>query len=324
MLGGLGVVALGPLVGCAGTMQAAEPPRPAPAPPRAPERTPPPPPAAEASAPAKEEEEEPIEEAPPSAPGEHRLALPPRKRRADSGTRFMERTAGMRAGEFEEAAFEEIAGGNVPAFQRALVPVRVRTSARKGKAHSGIVFVLCDYLAVGSDDDFVRLPVTPRTAQRIAALADCILPTPKLVDAIYRQAPAKLPPRYIEGGPTLSNRLDYLTHNKDLEEQRAQRRLALGQLTAGDKKDIVITNRLVKKVGRVAIYGWQREDGGVIQHLSTVHSKNYADYSHGVRLISGAMTVDGEERRVEAVLRDPDLCSLLSNEGPLEIVAYPA
>jgi len=326
VLAGLGAVALGPMVGCAAPMGAAEvrpeTPRSPPRAPAAPVETNAPPAARapEAAIPSEE-----AAAAPGPAPaGAHRLALPDRKPNADTGSRFLERTASLHPADFEDAAYDEVSSGNVPPFQRALVGVRLQASSKRGKAHTGVVYVLCDYLAVGSDEDFLRLPLTPRTAQRVAALTGCVLPTPKLVDAIYRQAPAKLPPRFIEGGPTLENRWDYLTHNRDLEEQRTKRKLALGALTAGDKKDIVITNRLMKKHGRVAIYGWQREDGSVIQHLSTVHSRKYADYSHGVRLVSALMTVDGEERRVEDVLRDRELCSLLSNEGPLQIVAYPA
>ena len=61
----------------------------------------------------------------------------------------------------------------------------------------------------------------------------------------------------------------------------------------------------------------------MIQKLSTAHSLKYADYSHGVRLVRAEMTIDGEPHQVIDVLRDPKLSVLLSDEGPLEVVAYP-
>lgn len=44
------------------------------------------------------------------------------------------------------------------------------------------------------------------------------------------------------------------------------------------------------------------------------------DYSHGVRWIHGTMVVDGVERLVADVLRDPELAPLVSDEGPLSSV----
>jgi hypothetical protein len=89
------------------------------------------------------------------------------------------------------------------------------------------------------------------------------------------------------------------------------------------KKDLVVTNRLVERPGHVAIYGWHRLSGTPIQPLTTVHVATYVDYSHGVRLIDQWAEVDGQRVRIGVVLRDPQLCSLLSDEGPLKVIAYP-
>ena len=50
-------------------------------------------------------------------------------------------------------------------------------------------------------------------------------------------------------------------------------------LTAGPRKDLVLTSRLWLDPGKVAIYGWHRARGAPIQPLSTVHGAGYADYS---------------------------------------------
>ncbi|HET9751340.1 MAG TPA: hypothetical protein VFP52_00195, partial [Myxococcales bacterium] len=99
---------------------------------------------------------------------------------------------------------------------------------------------------------------------------------------------------------------------------------AHGELTAGHKKDVVVTSQLASKPGKVAIYGWHQANGTPIQPLSTVHGDFYADYSHGIRLVAGTIVVDGEEQKLEDVYRDPLLCGLVSDEGPLTFTRYPA
>ena len=86
---------------------------------------------------------------------------------------------------------------------------------------------------------------------------------------------------------------------------------------------MVLTNRLNQRPRRVAIYGWRKLDGTPIQPLTTVHWDGYVDYSHGVRLVSRRMTVDGKERTVEEVLGDRRLCVLLSDEGPITATYLP-
>ena len=53
--------------------------------------------------------------------------------------------------------------------------------------------------------------------------------------------------------------------------------------------------------GKIAIYGWHRLNGAPIQPLSTVHGACYADYSHGIRLVSETVLVDGKTRFVHHV-----------------------
>ncbi len=37
-----------------------------------------------------------------------------------------------------------------------------------------------------------------------------------------------------------------------------------------------------------------------------------------MRLVKNACTVDGKATTIQAVLKDPELCKLLSDEGPIE------
>ena len=68
----------------------------------------------------------------------------------------------------------------------------------------------------------------------------------------------------------------------------------------------------------MAIYGWHKLDGSPIQPLTIVHKDMYVDYSHGIRLVKRAATVDGKPRDLKFLLHDAKLNSLVSDEGPVE------
>lgn len=210
----------------------------------------------------------------------------------------------------EQAFFD----GNLPDFLRRLQPVRIDDDAR------GISVTLCvmpDYLALGSDRDYLLTPMRLRTALQIADRYGFMLPTPKMVDAIYRQASVQLPPLPLPAGDQMRSTAYYLHHNALIAEQRAGLRASLGELTGGDKKDLVLTSRLWRLPSRVAIYGWHRSNGQPIQPLSTVHGERYADYSHGVRLISDIAYVNGAPQSLATLMQNPRYANLLSTEGSI-------
>src|SRR5262249_45542005 len=113
----------------------------------------------------------------------------------------------------------------------------------------------------------------------------------------------------------------YARHQALIEEQRDGR--PIDGIVAGHKKDVVISNQLVERPDRVAIYGWHRLDGRPIQPPSTIHAHTYVDYSHGIRLVAGRVVVDGMEIRVADVLRDEALSVLLSDEGRIASARVP-
>lgn len=237
--------------------------------------------------------------------------IPPRPADAMGGAAFMAKVAKLPAAEREEAIAVELCRGNVPDFLRTLHPITVRA-----KNHTATFEVMPDYLAVGSDADFVRVPMTPMTAARVADAFGCALPTRKIVDEVYKAAMVKLEPRPLtEAREAVET---FVQHHTIIERQRAGNT----GLVAGIKKDVVVTNRLAEKPHKVAIYGWHKLDGAPIQPLTIVHRDTYVDYSHGVRLMRRAVTVDGKPRDVRHVLYAADLHSLLSDEGPIIRPAY--
>lgn len=244
--------------------------------------------------------------------------IPKRPADAVGGAEFFKTLEKLTPAEREEAVAKEVIRGNVPEFLRTFHKVTVKAKDTSGKERTAVIEVMPDYLAVGSDSDFVRVPMTPQTAARIADAFGCALPTRKIVDEVYRSASAKLEPK-----PMTEDRerpATFLRHNALIEEQRAGKKL--GELVAGIKKDVVVSNRLAERPNRVAIYGWHKLDGKPIQPLTIVHVDWYVDYSHGVRLMRRAVTVDGKPFDVRHVLYSAELNPLLGDEGPLSRPTY--
>ncbi|MDI6829236.1 MAG: hypothetical protein QME62_12215, partial [Armatimonadota bacterium] len=245
----------------------------------------------------------------PTAP----VNIPARSERAAGGMVIMNSISDMPLADREKTLFIELISGNIPEFLRKFKTVSFKATDTIGKKHSVCFYVMPDYLAVGSNKDFVRVPLTPMTAQSVADFFNCSLPTRKMVDEIYRQAEVKLEPK------PLSERREavetFIKHNSIIEAQRRQK--PLGALVAGIKKDVTITNLPKNRQDHVAIYGWHKLDGTPIQPLTTVHINWYVDYSHGIRLIKRTVLIDGKPHDIRDVLKDPILHSLLSDEGPI-------
>jgi len=242
--------------------------------------------------------------------------FPKRQQNSDSGSNFIEQIRPVSGTRRDQLVAEQVLEGNVPEFIRALTPVTLR-GASGDKPVDVTICVTPDYLAVGDDRDFVRVPIGLSAAARIASGLGFILPTTKMVDAIYVQAGVKLSPAPMPPTAQMQSTSYFWRHNQTVNQVRAKSGRGLSVLTAGQKKDIVLTNRLRTKRGRVAIYGWHRTNGKPIQPLSTVHGAEYADYSHGLRLVSSTAFVNGQPRNLSEILQDPQLSRIVSNEGPI-------
>ena len=246
--------------------------------------------------------------------------FPARRAGAPTGSQFIAETGGMGQVDREVRVLEEVLGGNVPGFLRTFIPVTVNANIG-GNPTTATYYVTCDYLAIGTDADFVRMPMTPLIAQPIADAFDCLLPTRKMVNDIWAAATVKLSPSPISPTTTdIMRTTTYYRHHQTVESQRAGQ--PLGQLIAGIKKDVVITPLLASNPGKVAIYGWHYTNGTPIQPLYLGHFDFYADYSHGIRLVKQTMLVNGAPMAVADVLADPDLNVLLSDEGPVVNPSY--
>ncbi|HHX88982.1 MAG TPA: hypothetical protein GX700_04270, partial [Paracoccus sp.] len=244
-------------------------------------------------------------------------AIPRRASGAEGGQTVIARLTASAGATRDNAIAQAVITGNIPDFLRQLVPVTFEGAGADGRRARITLCVMPDYLALGSNTDFVRVPLGLPAANLIAERFDMVLPTTRMVDAIHAQASLRLRPSPMTPGSEMVSTGYFLRHNATLETQRRSAGGALGALVSGHKKDLVLSNRLDRNPGRVAIYGWHRANGQPIQPLSTVHGAGYADYSHGIRLVSRTAYVNGQPVDLRALLGDARYAGLISNEGPI-------
>jgi len=250
------------------------------------------------------------------------LNLPPRATNALGGQDFVKLITPLPAPpdtQRENLIYAQIAGGNVPSWMRKLVLITTN-AVINGTNHTVSYYVTPDYMCVGADNDYLLEPMTPVLAQRVANLLDCTLPTRKMVKEIWAQAQVKLTPAPIPASPAMITVPIFNQHNSNVWTQRSACLEAhpLGSLVAGHKKDVVISALLLTNFHKshtpVVIYGWQQTNGAPIQSLYSGHAQTWADYSHGIRLVQEAITVDGAPATVSGILTNPALAALLSDE----------
>jgi hypothetical protein len=246
--------------------------------------------------------------------------IPNRDPGAVTGSVFIQENMHLTGATRESNILHEFLAGNVPDFLRDFTAVEVKDSE-----NTLTYLVMPDYLAIGTDADYVRMPMNPLTAQDIADKYDCTMPTRKMVNDIWKLSVNKVVP--LPWGPpydhSMMNTDRYGIHNGRIQSQLAGKDFKA--MLSGHKKDVVLTNKLYPNNPnkRVAIYGWIQSNGQPIQGLNpSSHEDTYADYSHGVRLIANDVMVNGTPMRMKDVFADPKLCTLVSDEGPLKFTSY--
>jgi hypothetical protein len=252
------------------------------------------------------------------------LKIPPREADAESGSAFMKRIATLLLGEREEEIFNALSAGNMPGFLKNTVTLKGEFADSSGIIHSVEFEVMPDYLAVGNDLDFCRIPMNPHTAQRLATLFGASLLTSKLSDFIYTKAAVKLTPfNYKPVGNANELVEKFVDHNTQIEKQKAEAGGINGQLIAGIKKDVILSNRMANLPNKVVIYGWHKPDGIPIQPIYSGHVDWYVDYSHGIRLMNNQVVVDGKRVLLTDILSDPVMYKIFSDEdSPMKQTVY--
>jgi hypothetical protein len=248
------------------------------------------------------------------------MLIPVRNNQALKGSDFCKSVMDIKGKAREEKILNEFLVGNIPDFLRDFTSVKVESGGNE------ITYlVMVDYLSVGTNDDYVRMPMNPLSAQKIADQYDCSLPTRKMVNDIWKASANKLTP--LPWGPPYDEDMlkthRILTHNQRIQNQFINK--DPHKLTSGHKKDVILSNALSpnnpKK--RVCIYGWIQSSGSPIQGLNPVsHEDTYADYSHGIRMIANDVIVNGKTMKLQDVFADTKLSALVSDEGSLIFKRY--
>lgn len=215
-----------------------------------------------------------------------------------TGTEFDAIIAKLKGPAREQAILNAVKAGHVPQWYRnTWIPVQ-----------SGPLtfYVKPDYFVIGDETNYRRMPMTPQTAQTIATAFNSILPSRKLVNLIYQAAPHKVFGNNIPPDAKMEDSQRFAEHDTLLGK------LPTNELVAGHKKDIVVGPDL--DGSRVAIYGWKLAKWPH-QDYSTIHGSYYADYAHGVRLVSRQAKLDGKPIDIMEAFREPALVPLVSDHG---------
>jgi hypothetical protein len=228
--------------------------------------------------------------------------------------------------------------GHVPSSCRNFFPIKYEfTGPVSGSTRRITFYVSGEYISLGTDADYIRCPLDPITSQVIADKMGCMLPTPKMVDHIWRSdASVKLDP--IPWGPPYDSSMmsseRFIMHSRMIDDQLKKKGVdPAGKLIVGHKKDVVVHNILdLNNFNRkkVAIYGWHQSNGKPIQDLYynnetrtknpyTGHVNSYKDYSHGIRLVDRNLFVENIDEYdvcvdLPTAMQDPDLWPAFGNE----------
>lgn len=252
-----------------------------------------------------------------------------------NGSDFVKQYAPKGATAWEAAALELAKSDGLTPWP--FVPVTVSDGT-----NSATLQVMSDVLSIGPTQDFVRMPLTATMAQNVLNLFGWLLPTPELAWQIYFQSGAKVEPHPMVPNQ-FANLNQYAQHSAIVTQQLAQLGAPGMPLVGGIKKHLVVSN--IAKPGMEVIFGWWKlppaplvyDDGKPwdapnrqpIQIRSNAHATGYVDYSHGIQPIGPTAAVNAPGIFVgtmptEALYKHPVLSKLMSREGPLVQVRYPA
>lgn len=233
-----------------------------------------------------------------------------------SGNDFYQMVLSMRVEQRDSFALKCIMDGNIPSFLKKFERIKISMTDKHNQQIEAILFVSKDYLSIGTNADWARVPLMPKTAQKIADAFNCFLPSRKIVNEIYKNSSVKLEPSPLVKDRDSSTTM--LQHHQIIEQQRVGK----SGLISGIKKDVVISGKLLQypKNDRVAIYGWHKTDGNPIQPVYTGHVDWYVDYSHGIRLIYRKIKIISSNKKYDQwmdyvdILKNPILKNLLCDE----------
>ena len=201
------------------------------------------------------------------------------------------------------------------------------------KGHTVDLDIQADALMV----EGVRVNVSARLSQQIADVTGAMLMTPKIADIVYNATTLRIGP---QPRPITSATSAMIDHSKKVEAALSK----LPGYTPGQLVDTVgkywcVSNELKGTTTKALNYGWHFTGSSyqgingypcdskmpykVIQPSATAHDYAHVDYSQIHRTVGIVCTVDGQRMALADLLVHPDLCYLVSHEGPLAVLRQP-
>jgi hypothetical protein len=260
-----------------------------------------------------------------------------------------------RSAQVEELVYRHFRSGNVPDFMRPenYVPITVERTINRVK-YEATIRVCPDYLAIGSNDDYVLMPLSAGVAQRIADRFQLALPTQMLVDTLDDEArrtggylPFVAAPQLAErvtnphtGKPVIEGELGHrwnfrvygqyegrwMLSGEFIEEQNRRATEARGRagnprgIRSGHKKDVIYDNLnfFVAHEGGQPVVIYHRP----FQGLSNWHNVSYLDYSHGIRFVNGDVSLRITEENGRIHTEPRTFASLLNDKDLYRLVSH--
>jgi hypothetical protein len=276
------------------------------------------------------------------------LVIPPRRDPNMTGSAFAKRMKEIlgdtltlpspelarRSAQVEELVYQQFNSGNIPDFMRPenFPTIKVEKTI-EGRKYEVSLKVCPDYLAIGTNDNYIIVPVSAVLAQRIADRFDLALPTQKLVDILDDEAkrtrtyvPFFAAPKLAESvinphtnKPAIEGEMgkkwsfqqyghyegrwmlsgQFVEEQSRLINQSVRDGGNLPGIRSGHKKDVIYDpfNFTKAREGGQPVIIYHRP----VQGLSYQHNVGYLDYSHGIRFLSNYVDVtitekDGSKR----------------------------
>ncbi len=223
-----------------------------------------------------------------------------------------------RRAQLAEFIFQQFTSGNVPDFMRPENFRTITVETRVGnRTISASVRVCPDYLAIGGNGDFVRMPLDPITAQRIADRFGFSLPTQRLTDIIDAEAAKAGGTMPFVAAPQIGKRVTDPRSGRPVEAkwnyqqygnyegrwmlsgefinmqnrilQESPESVRNAPIRSGQKKDVIYDPLAFQESheGGPPVVIYRRG----IQGLSNWHNEGYSDYSHGIRFVDSQVMI---------------------------------
>ncbi len=204
--------------------------------------------------------------------------------------------------EREEAIYQAIKSKeDLPQFQN----VRATMKDSRGISHDVVLSITKTCIKVNG----ILMPMTPETAQRIVKKCKCTLPTKAIIDAFSADpAVKKVVMPTLPAGPQMASTRYYEEHDRLVREQMNMAGIPEDSAVSGDKKIILIGEKLRKYPNRLLFHGGLKPNGTLWQNNTPAHHPGYVGYASGAMAVEEMVSIDGEKMSIfEAERRWPGI-----------------